>query len=156
MSIIKGTQSGIHAKLTPTYLPSFGYTQDEKERDVFHKKDKFVVWKESERKFVFSFEHFEPINDFSRPRDRFAKKYEYYFDTYEQLKLLEQYWFSKKKTERNKAFEKILADAKEVFSFMSAVTSIFAKTIEQDLVSVQPLAAPEAKLSYFDFPIKKK
>lgn len=148
MSIVKGTQSGIHAKLTPTYILSFDYTQDEKERDVFRKKDKFVVWNDEERKFVFSFE----CTELGRPRDLLSKKYEYYFDTYEQLKLLEQYWFSKKKAERNKAFEKIRAAAKEVFSFMSAVTSIFAKTIGRDLVPVQPMSAPEAKLSYFDFP----
>lgn len=156
MSILKGSNSGIHAKLTPTYIPSFGYTQDEKERDVFRKKDKFVVWKESERKFVYPFEHFEPISEFSRPRDRFSKKYEYYFDSYEQLKILEQYWFSKSKSERKNAFEKILKEAKEVFSFVGAATSIFSKMIGQDLVPVQPMSAPEAKLSYFDFPIKKK
>ena len=154
MSITKGTRSGIHAKLTPTYLTSFGYTQDEKERDVFRKKDKFVVWNDGEQKFVFSFEYTEPHDEFGRPRDLLPKKYEYYFDTYEQLKILEQYWFSKSRYERKSAFEKILADAKEVFSFMSAVTSIFAKTFGQDLMPVQPMAAPEAKMSYFDFPTK--
>ena len=154
MSITKGTRSGIHAKLTPTYLTSFGYTQDEKERDVFRKKDKFVVWNDGEQKFVFSFEYTEPYSRFGRPRDRFPKKFEYYFDTYDQLRILEQYWFSKEKAERNKAFKKIRADAKEVFSFMSAVTGIFSRTFSQDLMPVQPMAAPEAKLSYFDFPTK--
>ena len=158
MSIIKGTQSGIYAKLTPTYIVSFGYTAHEQEPDLFQKKDKFISWRESERKFVFSFEYTEPYSEFGRPRDRFPKKFEYYFDTYGQLKILEQYWFSSSKSKQQEAFDFIKVNAREVVSFFGAAASVFARTIAQDLVPVQPMEppGPVGMLSYMDFPIKKQ
>jgi len=149
MSIVKGTQSGIHAKLTPTYIVSFGWKSVENEPNQFSKKDEYIVWDEEHRRFIFQYSYKD------RP-DSLAENYEYYFDVYEQLKILEQYLFSDNLEEKKKVFEKILANSKKVHPLFGMAANVIAKTIGQELVPVQPFAAPEAKLSYFDFPTKKK
>lgn len=148
MSIIKGTNRGSYAKLTPTYIVSFGYVQDEKEKNIFKKGDNCIVWNNVEKKFVFSFTH-------KHPYETIPKKYEYLFDVYAELKILEQYWYGTA-VEKKDAFGKILEKAKEVFSFLNAAASVFAKTFAADLVPVQPFIKPKAKLSYSDFAIKNK
>ena len=149
MSIIKGTQSGIHAKLTPTYIVSFGWKSVENEPNNFSKKDEYIVWDEEHRRFIFQY-------SFNERPDSLADNYEYYFDVYEQLKILEQFLFTNNPEEKKKAFEKILANSKKVHPLFGMAANVMAKTIGQELVPVQPFAAPEAKLSYFDFPTKKK
>ena len=148
MSIIKGTQSGIHAKLTPTYIVSFGWKHVEKEPNIFSKKGEKIVWNEQHRRFIFQYSY----KDIS---GSLPENYEYYFDVYEQLKILEQYLFSDNLEEKIKAFEEIFAHSENVHPLFGMAANVFAKTIGQDLVPVQPMAAPEAKLSYFDFPITK-
>lgn len=147
MSIIKGTNRGSYTKLTPTYIVSFGYVQDKKEKSVFRKGDNCVVWNDTEKKFVFSFTH-------KHPYETIPKKYEYLFDVYAELKILERYWYGTA-AEKKDAFEKILEKAKEVFSFLGAAASVFAKTFAADLMPVLPFIAPKAKLSYFDFSKKR-
>ena len=148
MSIIKSTNRGSYAKLTPTYIVSFGYVQDKKEKSVFRKGDNCIVWNDVDKKFIFSF-------TYKHPYETIPKKYEYLFDIYAELKILEQYWYGTA-VEKKDAFGKILEKAKEVFSFLGAAASVFAKTFAADLMPVLPFVAPEAKLSYFDFPTKKK
>lgn len=149
MSIVKGTQSGIHAKLTPTYIVSFGWNPVENEPNNFSKKGERIVWDEQHRRFIFQYSYQEY-------QYTLADNYEYYFDVYEQLKILEQYLFSDNLEQKKKTLEKILANSKKVHPLFGMAANVIAKTIGQELVPVQPFAAPEAKLSYFDFPTKKK
>ena len=149
MSIIKGTQSGIHAKLTPTYIVSFGWKPVENEPDNFSKKGEYIVWDEEHRRFIFQYSYKD------RP-DTLAENYEYYFDVYEQLKILEQYLFSNHLEEKKKVFEKILANSKKVHPLFGMAANVIAKTICFDMVPVQPMAAPTGVMSYMDFPYTKK
>ena len=88
---------------------------------------------------------------FDRDIDGIKTKYEYVFDTYPELKILEQYWYSESKEERKNAYAKIVEKSKlPDFDMFRMATSLFTKTIAEDLVPVQPMEAPQAQLSWFD------
>lgn len=149
MSIVKGTQSGIHAKLTPTYIPSFGWIKVEGSSNEFTKKGESIIWDAEHKRFIYQF-------SYRRLPDALPDNYEYYFDVYAELKILEQYLFTDDLEEKKKAFEKVLANAKMVHPLFGMAANVFAKTIGFDMVPVQPMAAPTGVMSYMDFPYTKK
>lgn len=153
MSILKNTNSGIHAKLTPTYIVSFGYTNDpENGTNVFFKRDPDhkIIWVESKRKFKFNWtkENGDP--------DSLPQVYAYWFDTVAGLKVVEQYWWGKTYKEQRDAFSEIEANSEVEFDFFSTAKTIFAKTVGSDLVSVQPMEKPQGKMFWMDSPLDKK
>ena len=151
MSILKGTHSGINAKLTPTYIVSFGYTYAEGiGKNVYIKKDKHILWDDHRKKFVFIFEYEKKDNTALS----YKEKYEYTFDTYPELKILEQYWFSENEYDRKSAYDYICENSSRLFDFFNSTVSAFVKSFGgPDLVDVQPMEKPTAMINYFDFGI---
>lgn len=147
MSILKGTHSGIYAKLTPEYIVTFGYVSYVQDPNLFFKNknqvfEHHIYWEDKRKKFVFMFD---------RDIDGIKTKYEYVFDTYPELKILEQYWYSESEEERKNAYAKIVEKSKlPDFDMFRIATNIFTKTIAEDLVSVQPMEAPKAQLFWHD------
>jgi hypothetical protein len=146
MSILKGTHSGIHAKLTPTYIVTFGYNKFKfitNDAGIGFKKDDIViVWEEKTKKFVFTFD--VNTNDFIR-------YYEYKFDTYHELKLLEQYWFCKDEKEKERLFKQLSEKSVKTGLFSDVIGRVFSKTIASNVIPVKPMSEPVGQLAYLDF-----
>lgn len=152
MSILKGTHSGINAKLTPTYIVSFGYTYaGGLGENVYIKKDKHIFWDDYRKKFVFIFEKEISEKYAIGGSSSYKEQYEYTFDTYPELKILEQYWFSEDENVVKIAYDKIVKKSKRLLDdLFSFATSIFSKTFVSDLVSVQHMSHPTANISFFN------
>ena len=143
MSILKGTNSGIHAKLTPTYIATFGWKNgNQSYSNTFIKGDFFIAWDEKTGKFTYEF----TVGD----DNIYYESYEYIFDTYPELKLLEEYLFAKTGSEKTRLLEKIIENSVKSIDFGHA-TTVFSKLISSEIVSVKQMPEPIGKLAYMDF-----
>lgn len=149
MSILKGTNRGTYAPLTPELVRGMGYKRSDEwqiggDWNFYKDQDHYISYNTSKKDFYAWI---------AIDKNGNTEQYNFPLKTPQDIFTLEKFWFSKDPKERAEAIEKILKTAVSLFG---TAQRVFAKTIAADLVPVQPMDPPTGKIAFFDAPIISK